>query len=281
MEWRKLDKAGIEHHYNPRVTIPNFEDYINRYPAMSRAARQRLTGELNLRYGDGPKETFDLFRPAAPGGPLLIFFHGGYWRTLDKDDFSFMAEVPTAAGATVAVVNYDLCPAVNLVDIVAETIRAVGWLADRAAEFGADPARIHVAGHSAGAHLAAMALAHDWAATGRPADLIKGAVLITGVYDTEPAIQLDINEDMRLTPKICAQCNAMQAPSRPGTPVTVIAGAKEPAGWIAQSTAYHAAAGLPGEVVLVPGADHFSLAIDLADPTSVVTRAILEQMGLG
>src|SRR4030095_14726728 len=142
----------------PRV----FEHYEKRPPA----ARADFSPQLDLRYGAGPKETLDLFVPAGPFAAVFVFFHGGYWRALDKSDFSFVAPPLLARGIAVAVVNYDLCPDVSIATIVDECRRAIAWLVSDGGGRGASAERIVVGGHSAGGHLAAMLLATDWAAAG-------------------------------------------------------------------------------------------------------------------
>ncbi len=127
-----------------------------------------------------------------------MFLHGGYWRMLDKSDFSFVAAPFVARGYAVAVVNYDLCPDVSIATIVDEARRAVAWLAREGAAHGANPDRIVVGGHSAGGHLAAMLFATDWAALGLARDPIAGAVSLSGVHDLAPMVQFSFNADFKL-----------------------------------------------------------------------------------
>ena len=127
-----------------------------------------------------------------------MFIHGGYWQALDRKDFSFVAERLVEAGAAVALVGYDLAPAVDMDTIVGQIRAAIAWLYRNADAHGFDPDRICLAGHSAGGHLAAMALATDWTAFGLPADLVKGVCAISGVFDLEPIRLCYLNEVVRL-----------------------------------------------------------------------------------
>jgi arylformamidase len=118
----------------------------------------------------------------------MVFIHGGYWRSLDKADHSFVAPPFVAQGACVVVINYALCPAVTVPDIAMQTARALAWVARYIGNFGGDPDRISVVGHSAGGHLAAMMLACDWSMLGTdlPPRLVRQAVSISGLFDLAP-----------------------------------------------------------------------------------------------
>ncbi len=280
MDWRSLSQDELEANFNPRIAVPDAETYLEDLAHRSEAVRAAFQPETDIRYGDGPRQMVDLFRAPAPNAPLHIYIHGGYWRALTKEDFSLMAPPLCDDGAAVVVMDYDLCPAVTVDTIVRQTIDCIAFVAKRAAEFGADPDRLFLSGHSAGAHLAAMALAHDWTGEGLPADLIKGAVLVSGIYDPEPVLKLAVNEEIRLTPEVAAKVNAMARPPLGDRPVLVAVGGNEPPGWIAQSVDYHTVAGPDAEFMTVPAANHFSIAFDMADPDHALHIAMLAQMGL-
>ena len=280
MDWHALSDEEIEEHYNPRVAVPDFESHIERAQALSAAARERLETRLDLRYGDGPLETLDVFPASDADAPIHVFIHGGYWRALDKNDYSFIAEPLVAAGATVVILNYDLCPAVTLDDLVAEVLRGIAWIARNAGDLGGRAGHLCVSGHSAGAHLAAMAIGHDWTVESLPADLIKGAVMVSGIYDLGPVLRVSTNEDIRLTPEIAERNNACKKAPRGDGEALVAVGGDETEGWIAQARAYHQAAGIKTDLMVVPGTHHFSISYDMMDPEKPLCRAMLAHMGL-
>ena len=150
----RLDPAWLDTQYNNRARVPDHAAVLAGWSEASALARARSPARLDLPYGHGAGETLDVFpatasRPAA--APVLVFIHGGYWRSLDKADHSFVAPSFNAAGAVVVVPNYALCPAVSIEHIVLQMAAAVAWTWRHAADFGGDPARIALAGHSAGA----------------------------------------------------------------------------------------------------------------------------------
>lgn len=273
----------FERQYNPRQAVPDHQGKIDARVIASAEARCRIEGVYDLRYGPGPLEVLDVYPAEAELAPVQLYIHGGYWRAQDKSDVSFFAEPFTAAGATVVVVNYDLCPNVTLPEIIAEMVRALTWTHGNIAEWGGDPERIFISGNSAGAHLGAMMLAHDWPGEGLPADLIKGAALLTGVYDPTPVLGISVNEEICLTPDMLAAVSPMQNLPRRDLPLLLPVGGAETAEWIKQTRAYAdlcRANGIGAEYLEVPGADHFDMTAVMGDPDRAVLPAILAQMGL-
>src|SRR5437899_3432945 len=160
-----LSAEIVECGYNLRAAFPDHPQWFERWAAESEAVRQRYDARLDLRYGAAPRQALDIFAAAQPRGSLL-FIHGGYWRALDKSQHSFVAGPLIRRGVSVAVMNYDLCPAVGIPDIVEQCRQAVVWLARHGADYGMPMESLVVAGHSAGGHLVAMLFATDWARYG-------------------------------------------------------------------------------------------------------------------
>ena len=198
------DTAWFEAQYNNRARIPEHPQIFERWRQASAVARAGSpTARLNLRYGDQPDERLDLFPAARPGAPVLVFIHGGYWRSLSKDDHAFLAPALVAAGATVVIPGYSLCPAVTIEDIALQMVRALDWVWRNVEAHGGNPDRIVVAGHSAGGHLAAMLLCCRWRdrAADLPLNLVHGALSISGLYDLEPLRHVPfLGDDLHLTP---------------------------------------------------------------------------------
>ena len=276
------DRAALDANYNLRARVPEHRVYFERYARTSAAFRARWPGRLDLPYGDGPRQAVDLFLPEAPRPPLLAFMHGGYWQALDRKDFSFVGERLVETGAAVALVGYDLAPAVDMDTIVRQIRQSLAWLYRNAAEHGFDRDRICVAGHSAGGHLAAMALATDWPDFGLPGDLIKGVCAISGVFDLEPirlcylndVVQLDVEQARRNSPILLPPAHC---------PVTVTLGELETEAFHQQSHAYAEAVrrnGVPCERVVQPGLDHFSVIMAMTEAANPAVRAIHGQLGL-
>ncbi len=265
--------------YNNRALVPDHPEYLQRWAATSARARQDLPAALDLAYGDSAGEKLDIF-PAAPGtgkakrqgkAPVLVFIHGGWWRSLDKSDHSFVAPVFTQSGACVVVPNYTLCPEATIPEITLQMVRALAWTWRNIAQYGGDPSRITVAGHSAGGHLAAMMLACDWRAwcADLPADLVKSALSISGVYDLDPFVTTPFLKDaLRLTPADALRASPAFMPAPAQGVLYSVTGADESAEFLRHNKLIQQAWGdkvVPVREALL-GKNHFSVVDSLVQP---------------
>ncbi len=270
----------VERGYNNRAAVPDQARWLAHYPEISATARAALAPKVDLRYGPGPKETVDLFLPPVRAKGTFVFLHGGYWRALDKSDFSFVAPPFVARGYAVAVANYDLCPDVSMATIVDEARRAVAWLVLEGAAHGANPDRIVVGGHSAGGHLAAMLFTADWAAHGIAREPIQGAVSLSGVHDLAPMVHFSFNADFRLDEREAARLSPVHLAPRLGVPLVLAAGANETPEFVRQTRILWDAwpanrpAGARGPM-LIADRNHFDVVVDFSDPGSELTRTTL------
>jgi len=286
MRPRLDDPAWLDAQYNNRARVPDAMDVLARWAQASRVAREGSPARrLDLRYGDGPGETLDVFPAARPGAPVLLFVHGGYWRALDKSDHSFVAPSFVADGATVVVVNYALCPAVTIEDIALQMVRAVAWTWRHAAEFGADPDRIAVAGHSAGAHLAAMLLSCRWKQVGDdlPAAPLSGALAISGLYDLEPVrLTPFLQGDLRLTPAQVTRLSPAFFPRPKGGKLYAVVGGDESDEFMRHNQLIRDQWGPTAVPVCetVVGANHFTVLESLVDPAGRLHELTLRLLDL-
>jgi arylformamidase len=237
-----------------------------------------------LSYGPHPRETLDVFTSPRANAPVLVFIHGGWWRSLDKRDHSFLAPAFAQAGALVVVPNYALCPAVTIETITLQMVRALVWVHRNAARYGGDPSRIVVAGHSAGGHLAAMLLSCRWqdVAPGLPAQPVRSALSISGLFDLEPLRRTPyLQVDLRLTPAAVARLSPAGF-ARPMGTLYATVGADESEEFLRQNQLIRTAWGADAVPVCeaIAGAHHMSVLHGLADPDSHLHALALDLLGL-
>jgi len=273
---------NLEQAYNPRVAVPEHERYREEREQRSTRFRATVPGQLDLRYGEGSRMLMDVFVPDPRDrpAPLVVFFHGGYWRAGDKREMSMIARPLLDAGVAVAIPGYDLCPTVTVPTIMDQARAAVAHLVRHGATMGIEVHRLVVAGVSAGAHLAAACMAHDWTRDELPGDLIRAALPITGIFDPTVVLRLSVNEEIQLSEEDAALADMLTAPCLARCPVTVAAGGAEPPAWIAQSRDY--AAKLRNEGLSqvdfreIPGENHFSITASLAEAHSPLSQRLIE-----
>lgn len=276
--------AWYDEQYNNRARIPEHPAILEHWADASARALQSSPAMREFEYGEGLGERLDVFPAAHAGSPVLVYIHGGYWRALGKRDQSFVAPAFVDAGAMVVLPGYALCPIVSVEHIVLQMVRALGWVHRHAAEFGGDARRIVVAGHSAGGHLATMMLACDWpsVAPDLPADLVKAALSISGLYELEPLRHAPfLAPDLKLSAAQARRLGPAAFPAPPsGSLVTVVGGD--------ESEEFHRQAALIsqawGRTVIgaesVAQRNHMNVLHELAEPRSVTHRWGLRLLGL-
>ena len=268
-------REALDRDYSPSRFVPSLPAVIADWATRTTAAREAAGPVELLAYGAHPRETIDFYRAATPGGPLLVFIHGGFWKALSRDESGFVAPRWTAAGVNVAVLDYVLAPEATLDAITAQAAAGLRWLVDHAALLGFDAARVVVAGHSAGAHLAAMA------ALPGTAPPLAGLALVSGVFDLAPITGCYVNEVLGLDAEAARRLSpALMLPARP-LPVLVAVGEEEPVAFQEQSRALAwswRGHGCEGGVMLLPGHNHFSILDDLADPAAPLGQAVARML---
>jgi arylformamidase len=274
-----FDPAWLDSQYNNRALVPEHGRHFAQWAAASAQVRQQPGARLDVPYGADASEMLDIF-PAVSGSsaapaPVLVFLHGGYWRSLDKSDHAFLAPAFTAQGVCVVVPNYALCPALTIPQITLQMVQALAWVYRHIGAYGGDPQRITVVGHSAGGHLAAMMLLCQWSTVGSdlPATLVKNALSISGLYDLELVRHTPFLQNaLRLTPDQVRRASPALLPAPVvhqgrGTLCSVVGG-DESGEFLRHNRLIQARWGQ--QVVPVcedlPGLHHFSVLEALAEP---------------
>ena len=292
-----LDPQWLDRMYNNRGLVPEFDQHFSRWQRDSAVARGQQPCKLDIAYGDSGSERLDIFPAQNAVGasvPVLVFIHGGYWRSVDKFDQSMVAPAFTQAGACVVIPNYALCPGtaekpVTVADIALQMVKALAWVYRSIAQYGGDPARITVVGHSAGGHLAAMMMTALWHTyeNDLPVRLVKNGMSLSGLFELETIRQTPyLQVSLKLTPQQARQCSPAWMPSpriSNGRSVFYsVAGALESAEFLRHNRLIESSWGHKTVPVCeeLPGLNHFSILEALAEPGTRLNRLALDLLSL-
>jgi len=268
--YRGMDRAALDVAYSNRSVVTDWQDYLDRWTREGEPLYAARATARDLRYGDKPRQRLDLFLTGDAGSATCLFLHGGYWQWNDKEGQAFVAGGLLAQGINAAIGEYSLAPDATMAEICTEAVAQVDFLARELVVRGCDPSRLYLCGISTGAHLMAQAL-------DRPG--VRGALLISGIYDLEPIrlsslnapIGMDMAEAKRFSP-------LHRIP--PATPPMILAyGALEIPEIRRQSEDYFAALRFLGrevERIAVPDCNHFSVLEQLSAPEGLLAKALAD-----
>jgi arylformamidase len=253
-----------------------FERHMARYREMSEQAVEGLPGHRGIVYDEAGGERLDVWGVGDGLRPVFVFLHGGYWMALSRDVSSFMARTLHENGIATVVPDYTLAPEATLEEIVRQVRASIAWVHRHGREHGLDPRRIVVGGSSAGGHLTGMTMVGGWQEPlGLPEDVVKAAMPISGLFDIRPITRVYVNEYVRLDLARAAVLSPALLPARHRCPAVIVAAEHDGDGFLAQSRLFHPAWDA-GDLMIVPGRDHFDVVLDLADAGSMPGRALID-----
>lgn len=284
--WLDMDQAELDAAYDQTKYAPNMQTVIKRYAAMSEAVRKHIGPPKRLAYGASAIERLDVYTTKQPNAPIALFIHGGAWRQRPASGYGFPAEMFVNAGAHFVAPDFisveegggDLMPMIEHVR------RAIAWVAKNAQSFGGDPTRIYLSGHSSGAHLAGVALTTDWSKDyDLPGDVIKAALLMSGMYDLAPVRLSARSNYVKFTDAMEEALSTQRHLANVKMPIAVSYGGLETPEFIRQARDFAAALKAAGKpVTLIEGEhyNHFEILETLASPYGLLGRVALSQMNL-
>jgi len=279
------DQAQLDKCYDQTQWAPNIEQMHRRQTALSEVARKHLAPAQRFAYGPGRMEHLDVFRTARDGAPIFVFIHGGAWKANSSERYAFAAEAFVAAGAHFVLVDFDGVEQTDmrLLPIADQVRRAIAWVYANAASFGGDRTRIHVGGHSSGAHLTGCALVTNWSDYGVPDNVVAGALCCSGMYDLTPVRLSARSSYVKFDDETVTALSAMRHLDRITVPVVLAYGSEESPEFKRQTRDFFdalTAAGKRVRLLTGEGFNHFEIAETLGNPYGLLGRAALEQMEL-
>ena len=283
--WLDMDQEQLDDAYTQIKYAPNMPQILLRSASNSELARDRLGAPRRIAYGPTPEEALNLYPAAATHAPIAIYLHGGAWRSGAADRSGSAAEVFVNTGVHYIVPDFVNVEATggDLRPMVDQVRRAIAWVHRNAASFGGDPDRIHLYGHSSGAHLAGVAMVTDWAGSfGLPADIIKTGLLCSGMYDLKPVRLSARSRYVRFTDEIEQEFSPQRHIELFTAPVVLAYGSEETPEFQRQTRDFAAAlraANRTVELLVGQHYNHFEIVETLGSPYGVLGRAALAQIG--
>jgi len=282
--WRNLGQDELDALYSQRNFAPNMDQVLQRWRTNSAAVVAGLGSPLRFSYGAGEVEYLDVFPADQPSAPVIIFVHGGAWQEESAASHAFPAQCFVDAGISFVVPDFDWVQDVgrSLFPIVDQLRRAVMWVHDNAASFGADPDRLYVAGHSSGGHLAGVLLTTDWESKfDRPHDLIKGGMCCSGMFDLAPVRASRRGTYIAFTDEMEHALSPLRHLDTLRAPLILAYGSHESPEFKRQSRQFAHAASFAGRDVLLiegEGYNHFEVIETLSSPLGLLGRVVLEMI---
>jgi arylformamidase len=284
--WLDMDQQELDDAYDQSKYAPNIQQVLKRYETSSEALRKRLGEPRRLTYGTSSVEWADLYPTRRANAPIHVFIHGGAWRGGLARNYGFPAETFVAAGAHYIAIEFTNVTQTNgdLTPMAQQVRSALAWIYRNAASFGGDPNRIYISGHSSGGHLGGVVTVTDWEKEfGVPKDVIKGALLVSGMYDLKPVRLSARSSYVKFTDAMEHALSAQRHLDKLSVPLVLAYGTFETPEFQRQTRDFAAAvkaAGKPVTLLVADGYNHFEIIETLANPHGLLGRAALEQMGL-
>ena len=253
----------------------------------SDAVRTRIGAPKRVAYGASEIEKLDIYATRRNNLPVNIYIHGGAWRQGLAKGCGFAAELFVNAGAHFVVPDFvcvqDAEDSLN--SMVDQVRRSIAWVHANAGTFGGNPDRIYLSGHSSGGHLAAVALTTDWERKfGLPADVLKGGLCCSGMYDLLPVRLSARSSYVRFDDTMVEALSPIRHIEAIKAPLVLAYGTLETPEFQRHATSFADAlkvAGKPVELLVGDGYNHYEIRETLGNPYGLLGRAALQQMNLG
>lgn len=273
--YKQYDQAALDRQYNNRLQVPEYATHLERWEQWSKETEQKYTCIKDIAYGELTRERLDIYPSSKPKSKTLIFIHGGYWRTLDKSMFHFVAKAFHPYDIATVLITYPLAPEFSIDTIVSSCRKAIGWVKQNISAYNGNAEEIYVAGHSAGGHLAVMMMTEAESS-------IKGVCSMSGLFDLFPIQLSEVNETLQMDRDMALRNSPVQLQPAVASPLLLFVGADETEEYKEQSNELYRSwkEKIPVQLKQLPGLNHYSIVEDLLNNDSLLHRSLVELMKL-
>ena len=284
--WMEMDQVELDAAYDQIYYSPLQAQIIRRLASNSELTRARIGAPRREAYGPTEPQQLDIHRTARPNSPIFVFIHGGAWLVGEAKNYAYAAEMFVNAGAHFVVLDFvAIEPAGGDLQMMADQVRrGVAWVYKNATSFGGDANRLYIGGHSSGGHLCGVTLVTDWQKDfGLPADIIKGGLCMSGLYDMKPVRLSKRSSYIKFTDEMEQAMSSQRRLDLLSAPVICSYGTNETPEFQRQNRDFAAAVravGKPVELIEAANYNHFEMLESLAHPYGPNGRAALALMKL-
>ncbi len=280
--YKQYSLSSLNAQFNNRLRVPDYATHFDQWEEWSRLTEEKYTPVKNIVYGEHPRERLDIYPSSKPNSKTLIFIHGGYWKSMNKESFHFVADGFYCYDVTTVLIEYPLMPAASMDQLVASCRRAIFWVQQNIASYQGDPEQIYVAGHSAGGHLATMMMTADFSNPPAQNLAIKGVCTLSGLFNLAPVRLSYLNDDLQMDELTVNRNNPVDSTPVIVCPLLLVVGAEESEEFKDQSLElYHNWNNqIPVQLIQSPGLHHFSIVEALADKTTDLHAQVRRMMGV-
>ncbi len=273
--YKQYDQSALDRQYNNRLQTPGYGSHLENYELESRKAEKGYTSIKDISYGKHPRELLDIYPSDKPDSKTLIFIHGGFWRSLDKSSFQFVAGAFHSYSVTTVLITYPLAPDATMDEIVASCHRALDWVYDNIGQYNGDPEQVYVAGHSAGGHLATMLLV-----SGNHYRKIKGVCTLSALFNLIPIKLSELNYTLKMDEATALKNSPVRFHPEYKVPLLVAVGSEETEEFKAQSRELYDCwkDSVPIQLMEIERANHYSIIEYFTDKKShlhILMRAMM------
>jgi len=273
--YKSYDQAALNHQYNNRELVPDYAVYLDDWENRSIDILNTDPAAFrDIPYGHSPFEKLDIYPANKERAPVLIFIHGGYWQSMHKDRFQFIAQAYQPHGINVVLITYPLGPQTTMDQIVQSVSKAIIWTYDHISEYGGDKDQLFLSGHSAGGHLSTMMLTREF---GHSEIKFKGVVALSGLYDLTPIQLSHVNEKLNMDDTLAKALSPVLLHPKENCSLILAVGGDESDEYHCQTRDLENAwrRGINVKSWILPGLNHFSILSEFADTSSDFHRRIV------